>query len=288
MGIELIDGHRGAAHITANQIGICNDAMYGISEAVEGETKQVGYFDIGSCFKHEIVNNNLIRVHDGLGIIDGRRFVIEEGDYEDLEIENGRQDYKRIDTIVVRYEFNPDTRVESAAIIVKKGTEVSSSGTPVQPALINGNIRKGDIEAEYLLGLVKLNGLTIEDCTMSASQRIGYAELMDQIKNAIRQVDAIALTANDAKKVAAAANDTAASALGKVSAWNLVKEFTPVLYAYDGVNDKYAGGYVVRKATSRIIAKRCYLDVWLQLNNIGTLGTGDLALRIKGTASNDL
>lgn len=67
-----------------------------------------------------------------------------------------------------------------------------------------------------------------------------------------------------------------------------IVDFTPVLYALDGTTEKYAGGYATRVATRKTIGNRVFMDVWLQINNLGTLGTGDLVLRIKGISSENV
>ena len=67
-----------------------------------------------------------------------------------------------------------------------------------------------------------------------------------------------------------------------------VVDFTPIVFAVDGSTEKYAGGYTTRVATRQTIGSRVFMDIWISMNNIGTLGTGDLELRIKGTGSGNV
>ena len=67
-----------------------------------------------------------------------------------------------------------------------------------------------------------------------------------------------------------------------------IEEFTPIIYALDDTTEKYAGGYTTRVATKKIIGTRVFLDIWIRMNNIGNLGTGELELRLKGIGSGNI
>lgn len=151
MKLKIIDGYNGGvAHISASMIRDHNISMYGTGDFV---------LPLGNQFAHEIVNNNNIKIKDGIGVIGGARFVIEYGQTETVTIENGTSGYKRNDIIVAEYEKNSTTLVESVTLKVVKGA-IGSTGS--DPSLSQGNIRAGATVRQMPLYRVKLNGLTIE------------------------------------------------------------------------------------------------------------------------------
>lgn len=83
--------------------------------------------------------------------------------------------------------------------------------------------------------------------------------------------------------------DTQNSTLAEVNRkFGMLVDFVPIVFAVDGSTEKYAGGYTTRVATRKTIGARVFMDIWISMNNIGTLGTGDLELRIKGTGSGNV
>lgn len=154
MSVNLVTGYAGEAHVTAMDAGNFHAGLTGKGKYV---------FDTGNKFAHEIVSNNLIRIADGDLIDQGRHIRIPYGDYEECVIDNGLQSLKRNDLIVMRYSKDSNTNVETAGIIVIKGT---SSETPADPAYESGDIFAGDLTDDTPLYRVRLDGLNIEgvDC----------------------------------------------------------------------------------------------------------------------------
>lgn len=150
MGMKIVRGRTGAAHVTSADDGARNAGIIGTGKYI---------FDIGNKFAYEIISNNLIRVKDGYGINQGRQFGIEHADYEECEIDNGLQGVKRTDLIVAKYKRDSLTGLESVTIAVIKGT---SGDNYADPEYVEGNIINGDDEDDFLLYRVKINGLAIE------------------------------------------------------------------------------------------------------------------------------
>lgn len=150
MGMKIVTGRTGAAHVTSADDGARNAGIIGTGKYI---------FDIGNKFAYEIISNNLIRVKDGYGINQGRQFGIEHADYEECEIDNGLQGVKRTDLIVAKYKRDSLTGLESVTIAVIKGT---SGDNYADPEYVEGNIINGDDEDDFLLYRVKINGLAIE------------------------------------------------------------------------------------------------------------------------------
>jgi len=153
MSVNLIDGHAGTAHVTARDDGAVNAGIIGNGKYV---------FNVGEKFAYETISNNLIRIKDGYMINQGRRIGIKVNDYEDVTIDNGLQSVKRSDLIVMRYTKNADTGIETAEVVVIKGT---SGDSYVDPEHTTGDILNGDLVDDVLLYRVNLDGLTITSVT---------------------------------------------------------------------------------------------------------------------------
>ena len=149
--MQLIDGYNGGvAHISASMIRDHNLSLYGDSDCV---------LPVGKKFVYEAVNNNTIRISDGMAIIGGARAIIEYGQIETAVIENGVSGYRRNDIIVIEYSKDNETLIESAAVKVVKGS-IGSSG--VDPNLVTGDVRAGATIKQMALYRVRINGLSIE------------------------------------------------------------------------------------------------------------------------------
>ena len=149
MSLSLVTGYAGKPHVKSSQDGAFNAAVYGTGKYV---------FDIGNQFTHEIISNNIVRVKDGYALNQGRFMGMETGDYEDVTIDNGLQGVKRSDLIAMRYTLNPDTGIETAELVVIKGT---SGDVYSDPESIEGNILNGASEDDFLLYRVKIDGINI-------------------------------------------------------------------------------------------------------------------------------
>lgn len=149
MALNLITGYAGIPHITSENDGAVNAALYGSERYV---------LNTGQKFAYEIISNNLIRIKDGYAMNQGRKIGLAISEYEDLTIDNGLQGVKRSDIIVIRYTKNLDTGIESADFVVVKGT---SGDAYKDPALETGNIIQGDSVDDLPLYRVKIDGLSI-------------------------------------------------------------------------------------------------------------------------------
>ena len=150
MAVNIVTGMTGTAHITSDDDRCFNASILGKGKYV---------FEYGKKFSPDIINNNLIRIHEGMCINQGTQMGIELNDYEDVIIENGVSGSKRNDLIVMRYERNADTSIEKASLVVIKGT---AGETATDPSYISGNILDGgDLIDDMPLFRVKIESLTI-------------------------------------------------------------------------------------------------------------------------------
>lgn len=148
--MDIATAHKGKPHISAEMWAELNRGITGNeSYVMEG----------GQKFKSELVSNNLLKIHDGSGMMQGRHVFIPVGQSDELTIENGNQGMKRIDLVVARYTKDENTKIENTDTIIIKGTP--SESNPVAPAHIEGDIRAGDMKADWPLYEVELDGISV-------------------------------------------------------------------------------------------------------------------------------
>lgn len=148
--MEIVTGYKGKPHITSEKWADLNRGIIGAEEYVLG---------VGRMFESELVSNNLLKIYDGCGVMQGRQFGTQAGQSDEITIENGTQGEKRIDLIVARYTKNEDTKVETIEPVLIKGTP--SASDPAVPKHTEGNIRQGDLIADMPLYEVELNGINV-------------------------------------------------------------------------------------------------------------------------------
>lgn len=151
MSVNIVTGYTGTPHITSD------DDRERIASAF-GKGKYV--LPVGEQFDFQKMSNNLILIRDGMLINQGTQMGIELLDFEEITIDNGLVGTVRNDFIVMRYEKDETSTVESANIIVIKGT---SGDTAVDPTYQTGNILDGgDLIDDFPLYRVKIEGVTIK------------------------------------------------------------------------------------------------------------------------------
>lgn len=148
--MELITGVGATDHIDSQ-----DDADF--QRAITGQDNYV--LNIGRKMEAELLSNNVVRVHDGSLIHQGRHVIIPEGESEEVIIEYGTQGEKRIDLIVSVYSKDTTSGIETEFLKSIKGTP--SVDSPAIPSHIDGNIRAGDIYSEFPLYKVTLDGINI-------------------------------------------------------------------------------------------------------------------------------
>ncbi|MCO7174286.1 hypothetical protein NIA70_19225, partial [[Clostridium] scindens] len=148
--MELITGVGATDHIDSQ-----DDADF--QKAITGPDNYV--LNIGRKMEAELLSNNVVRVHDGSLIHQGRHVIIPEGESEEVTIEYGTQGKKRIDLIVSVYSKDTTSGIETEFLKAIKGTP--SVESPAIPSHIDGNIRAGDIYSEFPLYKVTLDGINI-------------------------------------------------------------------------------------------------------------------------------
>ena len=151
MALNLVTGRTGTAHVTSDNARAFNSQVFGTGTYL---------IDYGAKFAPTIVDNNTVRIGDGMLIHQGTQMGIDIDSYEDVIIENGLSGYDRNDLIVMRYTKNRDTQIESIALVVIKGTP--SNTTPVDPTYTTSNILDGTgLSTDVPICRVRSSSLTI-------------------------------------------------------------------------------------------------------------------------------
>lgn len=151
MALNLVTGRTGTAHVTSDNARAFNSQVFGTGTYL---------IDYGAKFAPTIVDNNTVRIGDGMLIHQGTQMGIDIDSYEDVIIENGSSRYNRNDLIVMRYTKNRDTQIESISLVVMKGTP--SNTTPVDPTYTTTNILDGTgLSTDVPICRVRLSSLTI-------------------------------------------------------------------------------------------------------------------------------
>lgn len=151
MALNLVTGRTGTAHVTSDNARAFNSQVFGTGTYL---------IDYGAKFAPTIVDNNTVRIGDGMLIHQGTQMGIDINSYEDVIIENGSSGYNRNDIIVMRYTKNRNTQIESISLVVMKGTP--SNTTPVDPTYTTNNILDGNgLSTDVPICRVRLSSLTI-------------------------------------------------------------------------------------------------------------------------------
>ena len=108
--VELVTGHAGKAHATAEQAAVLNAGILGLDDYV---------LNVHDKLKITVVSANKVTIGTGELVMQGRH--VSQGTPEDLIVTNGSQGQKRNDLIVCRYAKGSQS-VESAKLVVVRGT----------------------------------------------------------------------------------------------------------------------------------------------------------------------
>lgn len=149
-----------AAHLTA---GLLGNGCY--------------VLPIGQRLACTMTDSNTLRVLFGVASVCGRQWEI-EGDYEEVNIDNGVPGYNRTDLLVCRIETAPQETIE---LKVYKGEE--TTGTPVVPGHVEGDLNDGDTVCEMPICSVRINGINPQAPVMLAEESIDIMALLEEFRN---------------------------------------------------------------------------------------------------------
>ena len=145
--VELVTGHAGKAHATAEQAAGLNAGILGLDDYV---------LNVHDKLKITVVSANKVTIGTGELVMQGRH--VSQGTPEDLIVTNGSQGQKRNDLIVCRYTKGSQN-IESAKLVVVRGTP--TTGTPTDPTLNTTSPLDGGTTYDMPLYRIPLDGITI-------------------------------------------------------------------------------------------------------------------------------
>ena len=190
MAVNIVTGMTGTPHITSDDDRARNAAYFGRNKVV---------LSIGNELEALALSNNAVRIRDGVLMNQGTQIAIEPSDYVDLTIDNGLAGVNRNDLIVMRYTKDANTDLESAELVVIKGT---AGSTAVDPEYIEGNIIDGgDLVDDMPLYRVEIRGTTLDDVVTLFDlwdiDEANYIGFKDAIAEKVDKVTGKGLSTND-------------------------------------------------------------------------------------------
>lgn len=202
--MNIVDGYCGVPHIKEWEVGEANAGTTGSGNFV---------LEVGKQLSCQIITNNKIRINDGTILMQGRRGVQAPNSFVDLIIENGAQGTNRNDLIVCRYTKDEISSVESMELKVVKGI---SGATAVDPSLVTGNIRNGDLAHEMPLYRVSIVGLNVTSVTKLFTIIPSIKTVKEELNSANTRVGALTSLATSVKtSIVAAVNSLVTAVNGK-------------------------------------------------------------------------
>lgn len=132
-----------------------------------------GVFKCSQQLKCEIINNNLLKIYDGLFINQGRFYRIAPGSYEEIKLENGVVGQKRYDLIVSHFETDGVNEKHEIKVISGEGETI--------PQYTNSDTFNGGTVSEMPLYLVEIDGISIKSVKSQFDIIPNLQELIDKM-----------------------------------------------------------------------------------------------------------
>ena len=149
MGANIITGYTGTRHITPAMDAAVYRSTFGPDSYILSDGNQLA----GS-----MPSVNEFTVLDGLVSMQGHQIQVTQ---ETLSVDTCANGYKRIDLVCMRFAHDNNTQIDSASLIVIKGTEVADPNDPVVPDYNEGDIDSGASVVDFPLYQINLAGSSV-------------------------------------------------------------------------------------------------------------------------------
>ena len=149
MGANIITGYTGTRHITPAMDAAVYRSTFGPDSYILSDGNQLA----GS-----MPSVNEFTVLDGLVSMQGHQIQVTQ---ETLSVDTCANGYKRIDLVCMRFEHDNNSQVDSASLIIIKGTEVADPNDPVVPSYNTGDIDSGASVVDFPLYQIDLAGSSV-------------------------------------------------------------------------------------------------------------------------------
>ena len=191
MSIELVTGKAGVGHVSSAdfgrfQAGICGTGRYVLTT--------------GDRFAATIESANTVSIASGDAVDQGRHIVIPTNSAEVVGIQSCAAGKVRKDLIALQYSkdtASPDG-IESAEVVVIKGTEVAEDSTPTAPAPTAGDIIGGATLDQMPLYEVLVSSQGVASVSAIYTLMLPISALRGDIISAVYPVGAIYMSVNAA------------------------------------------------------------------------------------------
>lgn len=126
MSLELVTGHTGTAHITAEQVASLQQGI------ISDDSAKLYRFNTGNQCEVSVVDDLQVQINTGNAIASGRHFQVTAAETFDIDPTNSG--YSRIDGIFFEIISDNETSVESCQFVTVKGNEyLTTTGIPNVP-----------------------------------------------------------------------------------------------------------------------------------------------------------
>lgn len=165
MALHLITSAQEEDHISSSDDARLYEAIVGSGGIVFGR---------GNKMSASMTDPNTMRIMDGEALLSGRYWNITN--YEEVNITNGTPGMNSIALVVCNVKTDPQ---EVVTLKVYEGVE--TTGDPVMPSYIEGDLNSGDTEAEMPLYAVTKTGLSVGDPVPQFEPFLSAKEFRDSI-----------------------------------------------------------------------------------------------------------
>lgn len=149
MGASIITGYTGTRHITPAMDAAVYRSVFGDGSCILPEGTQLA----GS-----MPSINEFQVLGGVVSMQGHQIQVTQ---ETLPVDTCANDYSRIDLVIMRFEHDINSQIDTAALMILKGAEVADPNEPVAPSYNTGVIDSGASVVDMPLYQINLSGSSV-------------------------------------------------------------------------------------------------------------------------------
>lgn len=187
MGANIITGYTGTRHITPSMDASVYRSAFGADDYVLSD---------GNHLEASMPDINSFQIMDGLASMQGHMIQVTQ---ETLAVSTCATGYERIDLVVLRYNHDSGSLVDSSELVIIEGTAVQSGNTPVVPSYNTGNIDSGAAVVDMPLYEIDLAGSTVTFTKLFARC---FSKVEQNVKIEIPTVSSLPHTVTDTRILA--------------------------------------------------------------------------------------
>ena len=175
--IDLVTSHKGAAHITTQNV---IDLVAGLSGNISG----IKIFpDLYNGLAHEIIDTLQVRVKTGAALADGFFFLLTEA--YDWTLDPGTVGYSRYDVLYLVLYEDPVTNVQSADLVYQVGADFLNGTSGTIPAAPTGT----NIIATFALVQVLMTDGAIVNVTDYGTPYLSNSDLSQAVSDLVEHLE---------------------------------------------------------------------------------------------------